>query len=81
MEIRVLVNRILQSYNNFSMVNEKRAQAFYNQIRADCFELYSKKMHNIFDNEESIFADADLLTIHKATMDESVALVCSIFQF
>lgn len=78
MEIRALGNRILQSYNNFSTVNEKRAQTFYNQLRADCFEMYSRKMKSIFDDEESIVADADLLTMHIATMNESLALVCSI---
>lgn len=61
------------------MANKKRADTFFDQLCADCFEMYSEKMQKIFADEELIFEEPDLLAIHKTTMDESLALVRTLF--
>lgn len=77
--MQLLSDMIHQCYNNFCQENEKRAQIFLDQLRNDCFELYSEKIKKIFADEESAFKESDLLAIHNTAVDESLKRVCTVF--
>lgn len=79
--MQILINKIFQRCNDFYLTNEKRAQTFFNQLRTDCLQKYTEKMHKIFVDEETILKEADLLGIHNTAMNQSMELVCSIFDF
>lgn len=76
--MQTLIDTISSEYHhNFCTVNEKRAETFFNQLRADCFKLYSGKMRTVFVDEESVFKETDLIEKHNTTKNEALAMVCS----
>lgn len=77
-EMKTLRKSIQLYHVGIRQSNENKAQNFFKQLRADCFQLYLGKMQNIFDDVKTYLEEDALIKMHNTAKDEALALVCDI---
>lgn len=76
-----LKDEISLHYRRFCLINEEKAKALFNKIRADCLKMYSDNMQKSFDSTKSHFEKDDLQKLHEKAKNESTQSVCLILYF